>query len=78
MRVEAENRCAVSGANTAVPSTTPAPTTTAAPLTGPPQLPACVALTAAAVTPVNGTFNQTLYFSQPALVRGAPAQRGAA
>ena len=47
---------------------TPAPTQF---WSGPLQLPACVALINASITPVNGTFNQTKYFSQPPLVCGA-------
>ena len=44
---------------------TPAPTQA---WRGPAQLPACTALINASVTPANGTFNQTKFFSQPPLV----------
>lgn len=45
---------------------TPAPTQA---WSGPVPLPACTALINASITPANGTFNQTKFFSQPPLVR---------
>ena len=49
---------------------TPAPTQA---WSGPVQLPACTALINASITPANGTFNQTRFFSQPPLVRSTAA-----